>query len=231
MPKETTMTLITADRRARVLLAGALVAGALGLSAAQADAAYTPAVKDRTLLLAGDAAADKLALRTAATKLPTLEVDVGDDGSADFRITLSSFDRIRVLAGDGADTVRVRDVPLPVTVDGGAGGDRLEVNGLGGDDTIDSTLLSAARLRVRADGGAGNDVLLGGDGDDVLSGGDGADVIFAGSGDNVAFGGAGDDVLRGEEGDDFLDGGAGDDILIGNAGDDILLNGEVVFDD
>ena len=135
-------------------------------------------------------------------------------------------------ASDAGGVVNVTGLPARVRLTGTEpGGDRLEVNGLGGDDTIDSSGLSAARLQVRADGGAGNDVLLGGDGDDVLSGGDGADVIFAGSGDNVAFGGAGDDVLRGEEGDDFLDGGAGDDILIGNAGDDILLNGEVVFDD
>ncbi len=136
------MTLITMDRRARVLLAGALVAGALGLSAAQADAAYTPAVKDRTLLLAGDAAADKLALRPAATKLPTLEVDVGDDGSADFQIALSRFDRIRVLAGDGADTMRVQDVPLPVTVDGGAGFDAATFTGSG----------AGEQLRLAADG-------------------------------------------------------------------------------
>jgi multidrug efflux pump len=44
------MTLITTDRRARILLAGALVAGALGLTAGQADAAYIPAVKDRTAI-------------------------------------------------------------------------------------------------------------------------------------------------------------------------------------
>jgi hypothetical protein len=94
------MTPTTTDRRARILIAGALVAGALGLTAARADAAYTPAVKDRTLLLSGDAAADKLALRTTATKLPVLEADVGDDGSPDFRVALSTFDRVRVLAGD-----------------------------------------------------------------------------------------------------------------------------------
>jgi Ca2+-binding RTX toxin-like protein len=134
-------------------------------------------------------------------------------------------------ASDANGTTTVSGVPAQIRLNGtDAAGDRLEVNGLGGDDTIDSTRLAAAELQMRADGGAGNDVVLGGAGDDVVSGNDGADVIFAGSGDNVAFGGAGDDVMRGEEGDDFLDGGSGDDVLIGNAGDDILLNGEVVFD-
>ena len=96
---------------------------------------------------------------------------------------------------------------------------------------IDSTGVPAGGIRILADGGLGDDVLLGGKGDDIFLGGGGADVLFAGSGDNVAFGGAGDDVLRGEEGDDVLDGGADNDVLIGNAGDDVLLNGEVVFDD
>jgi Ca2+-binding RTX toxin-like protein len=137
-----------------------------------------------------------------------------------------------VTAASSKGAVTVSGLAAQVRITGtDAAGDRLEVNGRGGDDAIDATGLEPAEMRFRADGGAGNDVLLGGDGDDVLSGGDGADVIFAGSGDNVAFGGAGDDMLRGEEGDDVLDGGAGDDILIGNAGDDVLLNGEVVFDD
>ena len=139
-------------------------------------------------------------------------------------------------AGDDAITaasangvVTVSGLAAQVRITGtDAAGDRLEVNGLGGDDAIDATGLEPAEMRFLADGGSGDDVLLGGDGDDVLSGGDGADVLFAGSGDNVVFGGAGDDVLRGEEGDDVLDGGAGDDILIGGAGDDVLLNGERV---
>jgi Ca2+-binding RTX toxin-like protein len=136
-----------------------------------------------------------------------------------------------VAAASDAGVVNVTGLAAKVRMTGtDAAGDRLEVNGLAGDDQIDGTALAAEEMRFLADGGAGNDVLLGGAGDDVLSGGDGADVVFAGSGDNVAFGGAGDDVLRGEEGDDVLDGGAGDDILIGDAGDDVLLNGEVVFD-
>jgi Ca2+-binding RTX toxin-like protein len=139
-------------------------------------------------------------------------------------------DAITAASSKGAVTVSGLTAEVRITGTDAAG-DRLEVNGRGGDDAIDATGLEPAEMRFLADGGDGNDVLLGGDGDDVLLGGDGADVIFAGSGDNVAFGGAGDDVLRGEEGDDVLDGGAGDDILIGNAGDDVLLNGEVVFDE
>lgn len=168
------------------------------------------------------------------------DVSLVDISLFDFGVPGGNSDAVIVNGTAGADAITAASANGVVTVSGltaqvrvtgtDAAGDRLEINGLGGDDVIDSTGLEPAEMRLRADGGAGDDVLLGGAGDDVLSGGDGSDVIFAGSGDNVAFGGAGDDILRGEEGDDVLDGGAGDDILIGNAGDDVLLNGEVVFD-
>jgi Ca2+-binding RTX toxin-like protein len=169
------------------------------------------------------------------------DVTLVDISLFDFSVPGGNNDMVVVNGTAGNDALTASSANGVVTVGGlaaqvritgtAAAGDRLELNGLGGDDSINSTALEPVRMQFRADGGAGDDVLLGGAGDDVLSGGDGADVIFAGSGDNVAFGGAGDDVLRGEEGDDVLDGGAGDDILIGGAGDDVLLNGEVVFDE
>jgi Ca2+-binding RTX toxin-like protein len=172
---------------------------------------------------------------TAGSDLTNVEASLFDfgvpGGAQDVVVVNGSAGADTLTAVSDANSVNVTGVAANVRVTGSETSDRLEVNGLGGDDTIDSRSLAPAKLQLRADGGAGNDVMLGGAGDDVLSGGDGADVIHAGGGDNVAFGGAGDDILRGEEGDDFLDGGAGDDILIGNAGDDILLNGEVVFDD
>jgi Ca2+-binding RTX toxin-like protein len=139
-------------------------------------------------------------------------------------------DQITAASANGVVTIKGLSAEVRITGTESAG-DRLELNGLGGDDAIDATGLEPDEMRFLADGGSGDDTLLGGDGDDVLAGGDGADVLFAGSGDNVVFGGAGDDVLRGEEGDDVLDGGDGDDILLGGAGDDVLLNGEVVFDE
>jgi Ca2+-binding RTX toxin-like protein len=168
-------------------------------------------------------------------------VDRIDISLFDFGVPGGNDDAVIVNGSAGDDSITASSAFGVITVSGltaelritgtDAAGDTLTVNGLGGDDTIDGTGLEPAEARLFADGGVGDDVLLGGDGDDVLSGGDGADVIFTGSGDNVAFGGAGDDVLRGEEGDDVLDGGDGDDVLFGNAGDDVLLNGEVVFDE
>ncbi len=153
-------------------------------------------------------------------------------GNADTVVVNGTAGDDQVAASSANGVVSVSGLAAQVRITGTeASGDRLELNGLVGGDTIDATGLEPAEMRLLADGGTGDDVLLGGDGDDVLVGGDGSDVLFAGSGDNVALGGAGDDVLRGEEGDDVLDGGSGDDILIGGPGDDILLNGEVVFDD
>src|SRR5262245_53650456 len=104
------------------LMAGALAAGGLALSTDPAGAACTPTLQDRTLLVTGDAASDQLALRIGTTtKAAPLELDVGADGTADFTIPRTRFDRIRVLAGDGADTVRVVSTGVPTTVEGQAG--------------------------------------------------------------------------------------------------------------
>ena len=77
-----------------------------------------------------------------------------------------------------------------------AANDRLTVNALAGDDVVDASGLAAAAIALAADGGDGDDVLIGGAGNDTL------------------LGGAGDDILIGGPGQDILDGGPGDNILI-----------------
>jgi Ca2+-binding RTX toxin-like protein len=90
-----------------------------------------------------------------------------------------------VNAGDGNDSVSVeRNVPISVTLRGGAGNDRLV-------------------------GGAGADKLIGGAGNDQLIGRGGNDSLFGGSGDDSLHGGNGNDLLRGGPGEDGLLGGAG----------------------
>ncbi len=75
------------------------------------------------------------------------------------------------------------------------------------------------------DGGAGDDTLTGAGGADELSGGDGNDTIDGGAGDDVLNGGAGGDTLTGEDGNDVLDGGPGDDTLLGGGDADQLTGG------
>ncbi|WP_181164520.1 calcium-binding protein [Amaricoccus solimangrovi] len=89
----------------------------------------------------------------------------------------------------------------------------LRVNGLGGDDTIDASELSAGRIELKAYGGDGDDELTGGSGDDYLSGGDGDDHLEGEVGDDVMKGGDGDDVMEWDNGDgsDVMNGGRGHD--------------------
>jgi Ca2+-binding RTX toxin-like protein len=78
------------------------------------------------------------------------------------------------------------DVPVPVTLRGGPGNDRLA-------------------------GGAGSDKLLGGSGNDKLVGNGGGDWLFGGPGEDRLYGGPGDDRLAGGPGQDVLVGGPGHD--------------------
>jgi hypothetical protein len=93
-------------------------------------------VQGRTLQIVGNPASDKLALRLAPGSPHILQVNVGDDGTADFSFDRSTFDAIVVHAGAGNDEVRVDDAfgsfaDHALTLDGGAGNDVLR----GGDGT------------------------------------------------------------------------------------------------
>ena len=72
-----------------------------------------------------------------------------------------------------------------------------------GNDILDAAGLTSHPLF--ADGGAGNDSILGGTGDDFLVGGQGNDTLH---------GGDGNDTLQGEAGDDSLIGGSGVDLVV-----------------
>ncbi|MGD9734561.1 MAG: calcium-binding protein [Solirubrobacterales bacterium] len=88
--------------------------------------------------------------------------------------------------GNGGDDALSLEatVPVPATLRGGPGDDRLS-------------------------GGAGNDRLVGGAGNDRLVGGAGNDSLFGGSGEDQLSGGPGDDRLLGGGGMDTLLGGSG----------------------
>ena len=138
------------SKKALVLgtLSAAVAAAVLGPGAGTAFAAYTAGVQNGTLNVVGDNAADRLALRLAVGDPNTLQVDVGDDGTADFSFDRSTFTAIHVAAGGGDDQVRI--------------------------DQIGGTFTDEA---VTIDGGNGNDTLLGGDGADTLIGGAGKDFV------------------------------------------------------
>jgi hypothetical protein len=80
------------------------------------------------------AGADVFALRIDQDASNRLDVDVGDDGTADFSFARKTFKRIRVEAADGPDQVRIDDAngaftaTKPTTIDGGDGGDTVDGN-------------------------------------------------------------------------------------------------------
>jgi len=185
-----------------VALAGA--AAALLADHAQAAPAYKdratyradyPSFKDPklhrgVLTVKGTRDDDRIAVRLRAGQSGVLEVDVGDDGSADF-----SFDR--------ADVTNL-------VVDGRGGDDRLRIDETNGvfTDTIPT----------RMDGGLGDDTLAGGSGAEILLGGLGNDSIDGNRGNDTGFLGFGDDTFIWDPGDgsDVVEGQFGSDTLLFN---------------
>src|SRR4051794_19622986 len=88
--------------------------------------------------------------------------------------------------------------------------ERVQVNGLGGDDEAIGAAGLAPLTSLELNGGTGADHLVGGDGADVINGGDDNDSLD---------GAAGNDRVSGDRGNDLMHGGAGDDVLVWNNGD------------
>jgi Ca2+-binding RTX toxin-like protein len=110
--------------------------------------------------------------------------------------------------GTALDTHRVSG-PFSLHVLAGGGNDEVDLTGLDDVATGSGTVL----FGKVADGGDGNDTLLGSDGADDLRGGNGQDN------------------LQGNDGRDTLDGGPDVDTIRGGAGDDILIDTDNVIDD
>ena len=175
------------------LAGGALAAALLAVTAAQADAAPSIKVKHKTLTVKGSGKSDKLALRLHSGDPGTLDVDVGDDGSADFSVARNRVARILVKARGGDDQVRIDDANGAFTT------------------TIPTTI----------DGGSGKDTLLGGAGAEKLLGGRGADTVDGNGGNDNADLGGGDDRFIWDPGDgsDNVEGRGGHDAMTFNGSD------------
>jgi Ca2+-binding RTX toxin-like protein len=118
------------------------------------------------------------------------------DGQADTVIVNgTNGDDAALVAGD-ATGVSVLGLAAQVHITGAeAANDRLTVNALGGDDVVTASGLSADAIQFAADGGYGDDILIGGAGNDTLTGGPGEDVLIGGPGQDVLDGGPGSNTL------------------------------------
>lgn len=129
--------------------------------------------------------------------LSTVPLEVGgnlcehpEERPTELVCTAPAIAGFEVNAGGGSDDVFfTSDIPVPVTIRGGAGNDRLY-------------------------GGGAADKILGGPGDDYVSGRRGDDWLLGGPGRDRLLGGQGNDQLQGGPGKDRLVGGPGQNGLI-----------------
>jgi Ca2+-binding RTX toxin-like protein len=98
------------------------------------------------------------------------------------------------VAGSAGGDVSVVGLATTVGIRGAESTDKLNVKARGGRDVLIASALSANAIRFTADGGQGNDFLIGSAGNDTLFGGDGEDVLIGGPGNDSLDGGAGDDI-------------------------------------
>ena len=185
-------------RRPLRLITASAVLGLVAIASPAVSSASTHKVQDvraklthdGTLEVNGGHRANALALRLGDRT--QVQVDVGDDGSADFTFPRIDLRAIEVNMGSGNDQVRVDDTNGAFT------------------DSIPTTIA----------GGAGDDSLIGGAGAETLLGGDGNDTIDGGKGNDTAYLGDGNDVFSWDpgEGSDVIDGQAGSDRMLFNGG-------------
>jgi Ca2+-binding RTX toxin-like protein len=136
----------------------------------------------------------------SGTNVKAVNIDLsangGGDGAADTVVVNGTEgDDVVVVSGD-ANGVSVQGLAATVNITGAeAANDRLQVNARGGDDVVTATGLAAGAIQFSADGGDGNDVLVGSPGNDTLTGGAGDDVLIGNGGQNVLDGGTGNNTV------------------------------------
>ncbi|HEV3343134.1 MAG TPA: calcium-binding protein [Pirellulales bacterium] len=119
------------------------------------------------------------------------------DGQADTVIVNGTAGNDVITVASDATGVSVLGLSAQVHIAGAEpANDRLAINALAGDDAVEASGLAAGAIQLTADGGDGDDILIGSPGNDTL------------------HGGAGDDILIGNGGQDILDGGPGNNTLI-----------------
>jgi Ca2+-binding RTX toxin-like protein len=128
------------------------------------------------------------------------------DGQSDSVVVNGTAGADNISVASSNNGITVAGLSATVVIVGAEAGDRLSLDGLGGDDRIDATGLAANLLQLTLNGGLGNDILIGSDGNDLVNGGDGNDTAQMGAGDDSFIWNPGDDsdVVEGQAGIDKL---------------------------
>src|SRR5829696_4440592 len=149
-------------------------------------------VKHHTLSVKGSSHGDAIALRLKTGDSSRIQVDVGDDGSADFSFDRGDVNAINIRGGNRNDSLRVDDAngaftdSIPTTIAGGPGNDSLE----------------GGQVQIAAE----NETFIAGPGNDLVDGGKGNDTAYLGSGNDTFRwdNGEGSDVIEGQDGTDTM---------------------------
>src|SRR5215211_845573 len=166
-----------------VLVLAALVVPALASASNDKVDGVRAQIKRGALEVKGGDGGQRVALRVTAGDPTRIQVDAGDDGSANFSFARSDLRAIDVKMGDGNDSARIDDANgvftdlIPTTIAGGDGDDSLkggqtqvaaENETFKGGDGNDSAYLGDGSDSFRWDNGEGSDVIEGQDGSDTM---------------------------------------------------------------
>jgi Ca2+-binding RTX toxin-like protein len=130
----------------------------------------------------------------SATDVNKVNIDLGGaDGASDTVVldATNGDDAITIVNNNGV--VTVSGLGEDITISNFEANDRIVINGLGGDDVITANGLTG--MLLTANGGDGDDILIGSVGNDTLAGGTGDDVLIGGGGIDVLDGGPGNNVV------------------------------------
>jgi hypothetical protein len=191
---------ITSQPKRHHLAAAVVLAAAVAALIAPAGASARPPgvsaeLDNGTLHVYGGDRPNAVSLRLKQGDSSRLQVDAGDNGSADFSFARNDVDAISIRMGNGRDHVRIDDSNGSFT------------------DSIPTTIA----------GGNGDDTLEGGQGVETFRGGNGDDFVDGGKGNDRADLGRGDDTFRWDpgEGSDAIDGESGRDTMVFNGASNV----------
>jgi Ca2+-binding RTX toxin-like protein len=133
----------------------------------------------------------------SGTDVTEVNIDLSESTSqADTVVVNGTAGDDVITASGSAGSVDVAGLAATVHIRGAdASVDRLVVNAGSGNDVVSATGLAADAIRFEANGGDGNDILIGGKGDDILTGGAGDDILIGGPGNDILDGGLGSNIL------------------------------------
>jgi Ca2+-binding RTX toxin-like protein len=129
------------------------------------------------------------------------------DGAADTVIVTGTGADDNIKVSGGASGITVSGLAAVVKITGAeAANDQLQINALGGADTVDASGLAAGTVQLVLNGGDDNDLLIGSQGNDTVIGGRGDDVALLGAGDDTFVWNPGDgsDTVEGQGGQDAM---------------------------